>query len=197
LGGTSQNDFGISKSENYRRTFDKKSKGQVQDVEYTIVKPEFTNGRGLLRLPFLAKIADVDSTQIIFENPKWVKKGQIVQIPSQSVKLSEILLAVNICKDGGEQFVKFATKKDVIKSIAPNPSSGNSPIITFTMENTSECSLSLVDVFGRVLQEVHCDKLPKGEHSMELDDLTIETGTYYVVMRTRFCLSSQKITIIK
>jgi hypothetical protein len=156
-------------------------------------KRRFKGNNQLDTLQFLVKLADVDSTALIFTDSTaftWTDSfGKVFPACRDSV------VYIKVCKEGGKQFVKFANP-DGIKTIAPNPSAGNSHI-TLSIGIEGECTVSLIDIFGRVIQEVQYARLPAGDYSMQFDDSLLETGTYYVVMKTGYNLSSQKISIVR
>jgi hypothetical protein len=156
-------------------------------------------GDTLYNYTFTVKLADIDSTVLLFKDDSRRKAFEWVGLNDTNVfiqRLRDSVVHIKVCKDGGSQFIRYSGTTDKIKTIAPNPSIGNTSI-TLSMGITGECSVSLIDVFGRVIQEVHYPKLLEGDHSFQFEDSLLETGTYYVVMRTRFAVSSQKISIIK
>ena len=177
-------------------------KGKIpQKAQHLMIgnwEPEALNDT-LYHYNFLVKLSDVDSTKLLFKNDSPIEAFEWLKSKDSNIvyvqRLEENVVHVNICKDNGNQYIRFPAL-DNIKIIAPNPSTGNTNI-TITMGIEGECRVSLVDIFGRVIQEIHYDKLPKGEYSIKFDDSSVETGTYYVVMRTGYNVSSQKVTVVR
>ncbi|MBK9246590.1 MAG: T9SS type A sorting domain-containing protein [Ignavibacteria bacterium] len=157
-------------------------------------KRRFQGNPRLDTLMFLVKLADVDSTSLVFSDSTafiWTDaNGKVFPACRDSI------VYIKVCKDGGiSQLIRFA-KPDMVKQVAPNPSIGNSTI-TLSMGITGPCSVSLNDIFGRVIQEVNYPILTEGDHTLQFNNASLETGTYYVVMKTGFAISTQKISIVK
>ncbi|MBS1538750.1 MAG: Omp28-related outer membrane protein [Bacteroidetes bacterium] len=156
-------------------------------------KKRYKGNNQLDTLKFLVKLSDVDSTALIFTDSTafiWTDaNGKVFPACRDSV------VYIKVCKEGGKQFVRFANP-DMLKTITPNPSTGNSTI-TLSMGIEGNCIISLVDIFGQTIQEVQYSKLQAGEHTLRFDDSNLETGTYYVLMKTGYSVSSKKISIVK
>lgn len=156
-------------------------------------------GDTLYRKSFLVKLADIDSIVLSFKKFNAHEGFEWIYTNDTDIKfvyrLIDSVVYIRVCKDDGKQYIRFASADD-IKNIVPNPSTGSS-IITLSIGIEGECTVSLVDIFGRVIQEVHYDKLSKGEHNMKFDESNLETGAYYVVMRTGFNVASQKVSVVR
>jgi len=157
-------------------------------------KRRFQGNPRLDTLMFLVKLADVDSTSLVFSDSTafiWTDaNGKVFPACRDSI------VYIKVCNDGSaKQLIRFA-KPDMIKQVAPNPSVSTSTI-TLSMGIAGQCSVKLIDIFGREIQAVEYARLPEGDHQLQFDNTQLETGTYYVVMKTGFAVSTQKISIVR
>ncbi|MFN8358312.1 MAG: choice-of-anchor D domain-containing protein [Candidatus Kapaibacterium sp.] len=157
-------------------------------------KRRFQGNPRLDTLMFLVKLADVDSTSLIFNDSTafiWTDaNGKVFPACRDSI------VYIKVCKDGGtSQLIRFATP-DVIKQVAPNPSGGTTTV-SLSIGIAGACTVTLLDIFGRVHDEVVYPFLPSGDHILKFDNSSIENGTYYLVMKTGYNVTTHKLSIVK
>ncbi|MFK7979657.1 MAG: cytochrome c peroxidase [Saprospiraceae bacterium] len=91
----------------------------------------------------------------------------------------------------------LSPQKNLALVIQPNPSVGNSTLL-FELPETSPITIHLFDHSGRLLNELLVSKnLSVGSHELQLSDMELYNGLFYVVLQTPFEKVTKKMIIVK
>jgi len=78
--------------------------------------------------------------------------------------------------------------------VSPNPSTG-AAVITFELPETASVDISVFDMSGRVIREVHRDNYADGTHGIMLGQLP--PGSYLCRMTSSEFEDSQRFVVLK
>ncbi len=147
------------------------------DRVITIRRNGFIQGDTLAMLHFQGALGRVDHTVIRLESFTWADECSY----RPPLKSGRVFLS-NVCRAGGlRQFVLNDSLK--FRTIQPNPAH-EVATISFSLREKGPHSLILVDVFGRVVQQVFDQELESGEYESQLDLRALAPGDYYAVFIT-------------
>jgi len=79
--------------------------------------------------------------------------------------------------------------------IYPNPSNGNFNI-EYTLEETEFVNISLISINGSFSSSILSEKKEQGKHSININDLQLHAGTYFVKIQSNSKTSVKKIIIL-
>jgi hypothetical protein len=149
-----------------------------EDNYFTAKVPEGerqADQRELIRIPFRAKLADVDSTVIVFSGAtafRW--KDDTKAFPS----CRDSVIAVRICREGGERFITKRALATII-AVTPHPVSAETQI---TINTTAPANLSIdvIDPLGGVVRRQALGRVATGETIVPLDLSSLPPGPYVI-----------------
>ncbi|MBI4722040.1 MAG: T9SS type A sorting domain-containing protein [Candidatus Stahlbacteria bacterium] len=78
--------------------------------------------------------------------------------------------------------------------VLPNPSFGNS-VIRYTMPQTTQVSLNLYDLTGRLVRSIYSGKRERGSYTANIDGL--QSGIYFIVLEAVEFKATRKLTILR
>ena len=149
-----------------------------EDNYFTAKVPEGTREPGqteLIRIPFRAKLADVDSTVLVFSGAtafRWKDDTKAYPACRDSV------VNIRICREGGERLL---TKRGSIniQGIAPHPA-GDQASVVFSATQPVSATLQIVDPLGTVLQSRQLTITHAGPQSILIDLQDLPSGPFMV-----------------
>lgn len=77
----------------------------------------------------------------------------------------------------------------------PNPAAGRS-LISFTLASAAQVDLSVYDVAGRRVAQLHDGTLPGGHHEIEVDTNRLSRGVYFVRFQSGNVVTSRRLTVL-
>ncbi len=144
-------------------------------------------------IPFEIGLGDRDSTTIAFN----LDSTSILGLAKGFIyKTNNGLIRLEICREGGSRLVTASENKVSITSITPNPANEK---VTVDY-NILEEGYTTIKLFNSTAQEIKTlfSGIPKpGESSMQFNTDTLESGMYYVILRTPTQLISKSFVIVK
>jgi hypothetical protein len=75
------------------------------------------------------------------------------------------------------------TSNAAITSVYPNPTTG-ATTVTYTLKNTSDVTVVVTDVAGKLISEVQNNAVNAGEQTLNFDASSYSNGVYYVTIST-------------
>ena len=75
------------------------------------------------------------------------------------------------------------TSNAAITSVYPNPTSG-ATTVKYTLKNTSDVTVVVTDVTGKLISEVQNNAVNAGEQTLNFDASSYSNGVYYVTIST-------------
>ncbi|MBL8000116.1 MAG: T9SS type A sorting domain-containing protein, partial [Candidatus Kapabacteria bacterium] len=153
------------------------------------------NGRDtLIEMKFIAKLADVDSTSLLFNGTEpfiWSDGGGKV-FPSYV----DSVVYVRVCKEGGKRLVTKSPGTQLLM-MSPNPGGAGTVELTYSVGERTSAELFVTDIHGRKVADI-----ASGEHDMGTHQSTVQTsdwieGVYMVVLRTPRETVSQKLVVVR
>jgi PKD repeat protein len=157
-----------------------------------ILLPAKPGNNGLLTtLEFTAMLGNAKSTDIELYDIIPIGKPVVV---NKSTKAKFNLL--NVSEEGGTRLVKSTNNFSVIKSIEPNPAIDFANI-GIASEGESYITLELYNVFGEKVKTVFEGEVQSGINDFNLNLIDLNTGTFYLVLKSNNHSESQMINIVK
>lgn len=94
----------------------------------------------------------------------------------------------------------IADKKTTIKTesmnLTPNPSRGKT-ILYYSINNEGIVNVSLYDVSGKMVEKLFNGTQKAGRHSINIENMTLSPGVYFVRMETSDNVETKTLTILK
>jgi hypothetical protein len=87
---------------------------------------------------------------------------------------------------------KPAPAHDCLFTIEPNPVEHHA-VIRFALEKSQEVSITIVDIQGRIIEEVLSENRAAGEHSIHwIPKVNMPSGVYFVALKTGYGIETRK-----
>jgi hypothetical protein len=140
----------------------------------------------LVRIPFRAKLADVDSTVLVFSGVtafRWKDDTKAYPACRDSV------VHVRICREGGDRLI---TKRGMatINGVAPHPT-GDVATIVYNVTMPMNIVIQIIDPMGVVVSERHVSHAASGTASVNVNLSGFSAGSYIVRILDGFHGASQ------
>lgn len=130
----------------------------------------------LATMTFLATLGNAEMTDIDLESFVWNDCMFDVDLVDSDFALT------GLCNSGGT--TRLITSGPGYALVAwPNPSEGETEINYYVPEET-EVDMNLHDVLGKAVKTIIRGKAPKGWNTVSLDVSDLNTGTYFIIMKT-------------
>ncbi len=145
-------------------------------------------GATLATLRFKARLGDAVATPLILTSLS--ADGVILIAPKPG-----ILTLTGLSYAGGARLFS-SERAPLLAATAPNPIADNARI-GYTLKETAEVHVSIVNVFGQTLQTLTAKRLLPGEYDINISTEGIPPGAYFLVLRTPDHRISQPIRIVR
>ncbi|MCK4545020.1 T9SS type A sorting domain-containing protein, partial [candidate division WOR-3 bacterium] len=91
---------------------------------------------------------------------------------------------------------KKATIKTKSMNLTPNPSRGKTTLY-YSLSNEGIVNVSLYDVSGKMVERLFNGTQKAGRHSINIENMTLAPGVYFVRMETSDNVETKTLTILK
>ncbi|MFY8000205.1 MAG: T9SS type A sorting domain-containing protein, partial [Candidatus Kapaibacteriota bacterium] len=145
-------------------------------------------GATLATLRFKARLGDAIATPLILTSLS--ADGVILIAPKPG-----ILTLTGLSYAGGARLFS-SERAPLLAATAPNPIADNARI-SYTLKETAEVHVSIVNVFGQTLQTLTAKRLLPGDYDINISTEGIPPGAYFLVLRTPDHRISQPIRIVR
>lgn len=145
-------------------------------------------GTALTTLRFRARLGDAIATPLLLTNLS--ADGVILLAPKPG-----IMTLAGLSYAGGARLFS-SSRAPVLATTAPNPTSDNA-IVRYTLKETNDVRLTLVNVFGETVQTLVVKRLLPGDYEMNISTDELPTGAYFLVLETASHRVSQPIRVLK
>ncbi len=132
----------------------------------------------LARLALKATLGRMESTPLRIVSFEWIDAN--TNVPTQTTDGSFTLHG--LCRDGGVRLYD-PNGEIAIKSVSPNPSSGDVRIV-YSLSESGEHRLRVVDLTGREVRTVFAGAFVPGEYAVQVGVGELSSGTYYLLLET-------------
>lgn len=145
-------------------------------------------GAALTTLRFRARLGDAIATPLLLTNLS--ADGVILLAPKPG-----ILTLTGLSYAGGARLFS-SERAPLLAATAPNPIADNA-LIRYTLKETSNVSLSVMNVYGQTAQTLVLKSLLPGDYELNLSTHDLPPGAYFLVLETASHRISQPIRVIK
>ncbi len=132
----------------------------------------------LATLALKATLGRMESTPLRVVSFEWIDAN--TDVPTQITDGSFTLRG--LCRDGGVRLYD-PNGEIAIKSVSPNPSSGDVRIV-YSLSESGEHRLRVVDLTGREVRTVFAGAFVPGEYAVQVGVGELSSGTYYLLLET-------------
>jgi hypothetical protein len=152
-----------------------------EDNYFTAKVPEGTRSEGqreLIRIPFRAKLADVDSTILVFSGAtafRWKDDTKAYPACRDSV------VKITICRDEAPRLITKRAQA-TLSMLAPMPVDEHVEI-TINASARTNVQLDVIDQLGTVVEHHDLGTIPSGTTSTMLDVRHLSSGPYIIRLR--------------
>ncbi len=132
----------------------------------------------LATLALKATLGRMESTPLRVVSFEWIDAN--TNVPMQTTDGSFTLRG--LCREGGVRLYD-PNGEIAIKSVSPNPSSGDVRIV-YSLSESGEHRLRVVDLTGREVRTVFAGTFVPGEYAVQVGVGELSSGTYYLLLET-------------
>jgi hypothetical protein len=154
----------------------------------------------LFRFNTIAIAGDTTTTALILERFEWGAKVENRALRSEErpvfVRLDNTTTFRTIlCEEGGTRLFSYAPKLR-LAGVFPNPAK-DALTLVYGVKDDDEITLSMVDVLGKTAKTIIAGNQLAGEYalSVRLDD--VPSGAYFLVLRTRTAVLTERVEVVR
>jgi ligand-binding sensor domain-containing protein len=145
-------------------------------------------GTALLTLRFRARLGDAIATPLILTSLS--ADGVILLAPKPG-----IMTLTGLSYAGGARLFS-SERAPLLAATAPNPIS-NSASIRYTLRETADVNVSVVNMFGQTVQTLTSKRLLPGDYDIHISTENIPPGAYFLVLQTPNHRIAQPLRIVR
>jgi hypothetical protein len=93
---------------------------------------------------------------------------------------------------GGPTSVQTIQAQDIGLSVYPNPFSSGTRV-SYQLENNEHVSLQLVDLSGRIIQNIQNEVKSAGSHTADINSAGLESGVYFLRVQIGNAVITEKV----
>ena len=144
---------------------------------------DFTGSRTasdtLIVLEFMATLGNAEMTDLKIDLFEWTD----CQIPRYISTFGGNFSLSDLCKSGGVTRLYDYEGVPLGLTFMPNPVNENASV-DFNLSESGNTSLCIYDNLGRIVKELHRGFTDKGAYNVKFSTDEINTGIYYIVLKT-------------
>jgi hypothetical protein len=142
------------------------------------------------RIRFKAALGNARSTELRLVDYEVV--GGNVDLDT----LNGVFTLTGLCEEGGTRLINPNAGETAIKQVTPNPSSSDVGIIIESIED-GYTTLELIDINGVMIKNIYAGNLTNGTYNFNIDINDLNSGVYYLVLKTPGLVKTRKLEIVR
>jgi hypothetical protein len=145
----------------------------------------------LMKIPALAMLSEIDSTELIVENITWNDPSGTNNVFVTAPQNGRFKVALR--RVGGNRLLKQVDKPLVVTATAPNPAS-DVVQTAFTLKQADTVTLTLYDALGNMVLSRSPKEFEAGNHTINFSTENLPTGVY--ALRLTSSAGSDQTTLV-